>query len=807
MMKLSVKINFILLPVMLIIFSIGGIFSYNSQKAQILSSLSDKIKYELKYISEDLNEAIHEFNLLSKIFLSSPSTQSYLNSIRFGNNNHYANQNLTRGIRQIELRHGYITSFGLIDANKQELFLYDVLNPFSSIEVSKSLNTHLSYINKSIQTQGVTQINPVIYEHRTTADGFDELTLIRTFSPDQPISITSFSQGHTIYTAIITIRLKHKGAYLRVLQTVFDDNVKLSLLSSGSSQTMEGETELTMLPKPDYGYQLVSELWSIMILLPRSYLNTLYRPHQILFFSIVLSVTLFSFFFLKGLIVKSIITPVVRLTKQVESTEIGGKINIERAQANDEVAVLSNKYLDLIMELDDLVKHDHLTGLINRNKFNKALKYLIKDGIEHHKKIAVLYFDLDNFKHVNDRFGHYIGDELLKAFSVRVNEYLAYRAEGFNINNNVIFARMSGDEFTIILPDITDIKEVEIVTKNLISLFDDGFKLDEMVFDIGISIGAAIFPNDAIDVPSILKKADIAMYSAKRFRQSYVQFYTSKLSYQIERQGRITESLKTALRRNEFYLVYMPIYDCSTGLVDGCEVLLRVSSKDLAAYGPEEFIPVAEQSGLIKGIDYWVIESAIKQLSIWRKQLDFVGVFAINFSSWELKNPDFVDKVASLLAFYDVPAHCIELEITETCFVPDDHRSIAMLSKLHNLGVRLSLDDFGTGFTAFSQLIDYPLDTLKVDRMFINAIDSGESEDKPLVDIIVEIAKLYNLNVVAEGIETKAQLTHVRDLGCHQAQGFLLSKPLTKNDFVALWTSEKQVIESPLTGIECGQTE
>ncbi|GIC76662.1 bifunctional diguanylate cyclase/phosphodiesterase [Moritella sp. F3] len=799
-MKLSVKINFILLPVMLIIFSIGGIFSYNSQKVQILSSLSDKIKYELKYISEDLNEAVHEFDLLSKIFLSSHSTQSYLNNIRFGNNNHYANQNLTRGIRQLEFRHGYITSFGLIDADKQELFLYDVLNPFSSIEASKSLNTHLSYINKSIQTQGVTQINPATYEHSTTADGFDELTLIRTFSPDQPISMSSFSQGHTIYTAIITIRLKHKGAYLRALQTVFDDKVKLSLLSSGSSQIIEGKNELSILPKPDYGYQLVNELWSIMILLPSSYLNTLYQPHKILFVSIVLSVTLFSFFFLKGLIVKRIITPVVRLTKQVESTEIGANINIERSQTNDEVAVLSNKYLDLIMELDDLVKYDHLTGLINRSQFNKALKDLIEDCVDSNKKIAVLYCDLDNFKHVNDRFGHYIGDELLKKFTVSVKHYLACRAKDLSVDNHVVFARMSGDEFTLILPHITDIKEVETVTNNLISLFKDGFKLDEMVFDIGISIGASIFPDDATDVSSILKKADIAMYSAKRLRQSNAQFYTPELSEQIERQDTITASLKTALRRNEFYLVYMPIYDCSAGIVDGCEVLLRVSSKDLAAYGPEEFIPIAEQSGLIKDIDYWVIESAIKQLSIWRKQLDFVGVFAINFSSWELKNPDFVDKVDSLLTLYDVPAHCIELEITETCFVPGDDRSIKMLSKLHNLGVRLSLDDFGTGFTAFSQLIDYPLDTLKVDRMFINAIDSDDSEDKPLVNIIVEIAKLYNLNVVAEGIETKAQLEYVRNLGCHQAQGFLLSKPLMKNDFVALWKAEKRVVEVPSSG-------
>lgn len=790
-MKLSVKVNFILLPVMLIIFSIGGILSYNSQKVQILSSLSDKIKYELKYISEDLNEAIHEFDLLSKIFLSSPSMQLYLNSIRLGENNHYSNQNLIASIRQLEFRHGDILSFGLINSEKQELFLYDVIDPFSSIEFSTSLNTHLTYINKSIQTQGVTQVQPATYEHHNSAAGFDELILIRTFSPDQPISTSSFSKGHSIYTAIITIRLKHKEDYLHSIQSVFGKQVDLTLLSSGTSQMLETELNLTPLPTPEYGYKLSNELWSIIISLPRTYLQALYQPYKALFISIVLAVTLISFICLKGLIVRRIINPVVKLTKQVEATQIGGNIHIERARTNDEVSVLTNKYIDLIMELDEMAKYDYLTGLVNHAQFNKILNLVVENSLTNNQHFAILYLDLNNFKYVNDRFGHHVGDQLLKAFSTRVKKSLNDKNRMLDMNN-VEFSRISGDEFALILPNITCKDDVELIANAIVSLFDDGFKLHDNVFDIGVSIGISICPDDAKDIPSILKKADVAMYSAKKHRHSNFQFYTPELSYKIELDEAITASLKVALQQNEFNLVYMPIYNCNSGSIDGCEVLLRSTSKDLIAYGPEEFIPIAEQSGLIKDIDYWVIESAIKQLSIWIKLLDFSGVFAINFSSWELKNPDFVDKVADLLKKYDVPPHCIELEITETCFVPGDNRSIEMLSKLHSLGVRLSLDDFGTGFTAFSQLIDYPLDTLKVDRMFINAVDTQDSKDKPLVDIIVEIAKLYNLNVVAEGIETNTQLAHIRALGCHQAQGFLLSKPLTKEDFVALWKEEQQ---------------
>jgi len=500
------QINFILL---------AGIFSYNSQKIQIRSSLSDKIKYELKYISEDLNEAIHELDLLSKIFLSSPSMQVYLNEVRSDSDSHYLNKGLTKKIRQLEFRHGYVTSFGLIDSDKQELFLYDILNPFSSIEYSNSLNSHLSYINKSIQTQGVTEIKPTRYEYRNTTDGFNELVLIRTFSPDQPISTLSFSQGHSTYTAIITIRLKHKGKYLSSLQTVFGEEVKLSSSSTGSSNIMKGDSELTMLPEPKYGYRFSNELWSIIISLPNSYLTSLYQPYKLLFIAIVLAVTFISFFFLKGLIVNRIISPVVRLTKQVESTEIGEHINIERSQTNDEVSILTNKYLDLIIELDEMAKYDHLTGLVNRAQFNKILKRVVEYSTENNQKTAVFYLDLDNFKCVNDRFGHYIGDQLLKEFAVRVENYLTDRSKVYGVSNDIEFARISGDEFALILPNIVSIDDVEQVAKNIIHLFDAGFKLQNNVFDIGVSIGISIFPDDANDVTSVLKKADVAMYSAK----------------------------------------------------------------------------------------------------------------------------------------------------------------------------------------------------------------------------------------------------------------------------------------------------
>jgi EAL domain-containing protein (putative c-di-GMP-specific phosphodiesterase class I) len=255
---------------------------------------------------------------------------------------------------------------------------------------------------------------------------------------------------------------------------------------------------------------------------------------------------------------------------------------------------------------------------------------------------------------------------------------------------------------------------------------------------------------------------------------------------EIKRHAQINEDLKEAIKANQFYLTYMPVYDIEKGKIKGAEVLIRTSHEALIAYGPADFIPVAESSGLIKHIDYWVLENALQRLSFWIKEIGFDGTLAINFSSWQLSNSDFVNVLSGLMTRYEIPAHMVEMEITETCFIPGDKQNIKRLESLKELGVKVSLDDFGTGYTAFSQLINYPIDTLKVDRMFVNTIDS-ESTDRQLIEVIIEMAKIYDLNIIAEGVETVSQLEYVRSKGCHEVQGFLLSKPLKEEEFITEW--------------------
>lgn len=793
-MKLSTKVNFILLPVMLVIFSIAGVLSYSSQKSQLLSSLTNKFEYELRHISDNLKDSLYELDSVTNMFLDGQGIHKYINGLRFNSNKNYSKKELVGHIKQLELRGGEIISFGLLDSYKKEVFLYDIEDPFSTIELTDPINQHFSYIDKVIDTQGVSKIKPSRYQYVKKKEGDSQLVLIRTFSPDQAISATSFSKGHSIYTAIIKLRLPTTMNYMHELKSALGQNVQVAINSIASSQMMESETTLSAINdrENNYGLYLVNQLWDIEITIPYSELNMLYQPYKLLFIFIVIAVTGITFILLKLLITSRIINPIVNLTKQVENTVPGEKIEIKRIKSNDEVSLLTDKYIDLIMKLDEIAKYDHLTGLANRIQFQLVLERIVLSSLNKKTRFAMFYIDLNNFKSVNDRFGHFIGDRVLQVFSTRLVESIY---DG-NIDSGEVYqfevARLSGDEFALVIQNVTDIANISRVAKNIINLFDEGFKTDNHLFDIGVSIGISMYPDDAEDVGSIIKKADIAMYSAKTNSNSTYQFYTSKLSNEIERYENITASLKGALQKEEFYLVYMPIYDCQSGALRGCEVLLRSTNEALAVYGPEEFIPIAEKSGLIKDIDYWVLESALKKLSEWIQQFNFSGILAINFSSWQLKNPDFVTKVASLIDLYNVPPHYIELEITETCFVPGDHKNIDMLVSLHNLGVKLSLDDFGTGYTAFSQLIDYPIDTLKIDRMFVNAIYIKDNSERLLVDIIVEMAKIYHVNVVAEGVETEEQLVHLRQIGCQLVQGYLLSKPIIENDFIHLFKNSTQ---------------
>lgn len=453
------------------------------------------------------------------------------------------------------------------------------------------------------------------------------------------------------------------------------------------------------------------------------------------------------------------------------------------------------KAYKIIIQMHDddvrkLAYYDSLTGLPNRQSFKANITRILQRAAKEKQRVGLLYIDLDNFKQVNDNYGHETGDQLLCIFSERLKE--ATRPTDVIVNKESdALARLAGDEFVVILNDLDSSINAGTVAERILSVFDGGFNVAGVSHSVFASIGIAVFPEDAKTPDELQHHADLAMYQAKLNGRNRFEFYTTQITHELKERHRIESSLKFTLEHNLFFLVYMPLFDCQTLEIIGIEALLRCQSLADEGIGPEQFIPVAEKTNLIKKIDLWVVENSMATLAKLLSNEDFKGKLCINISGIEIQNELFPDKVKALLEKYHIPPSLIEFEITETAFVLDDEKGIAILKKLKALGVSLALDDFGTGYTAFSQLIHYPADCLKIDRSFVDGLFSEQEALKKMVSIIKNLAELYELRVVAEGVETQEQLKYLQNIGCDWVQGYFLSRPLKLHDLEKLLASSR----------------
>ncbi|WP_286237538.1 putative bifunctional diguanylate cyclase/phosphodiesterase [Neptuniibacter halophilus] len=444
---------------------------------------------------------------------------------------------------------------------------------------------------------------------------------------------------------------------------------------------------------------------------------------------------------------------------------------------------LANNLL-IKMHDDDMHKmafFDTLTGLPNRWNIKNRLTLLVKKARKKPRNIGLLYIDLDNFKKVNDNYGHDMGDKLLTIFSNKLQQL----AQNFPKPSRIELARMAGDEFVVVIdaPDHSA-RSIEMA-EQILRLFKDGLEVENINHSVFASIGIALYPEHANSAGDLIHRADLAMYQAKDGGRNRYEYYSAELARELRDQEQIENRLRLALRENLFSLVYMPIFDCHSMSIVGVEVLLRAENLQMDGIGPERFIPVAEKTNLIKEIDLWVIDNALKQLLRLQQETGFSGLFCINISGVELSNEQFTTQVKQSIDRYGVAPESIEFEITETAFVLNDDRSRTILQELRELGVSLALDDFGTGFTAFNQLIHYPADSLKIDRTFVSDLFSTDKSRHNMVGIIENLARLYQIKVIAEGVETQAQLEYLQEIGCDWVQGYYLSRPLHWDDLLS----------------------
>ncbi|MEH6446583.1 MAG: bifunctional diguanylate cyclase/phosphodiesterase [Oceanospirillaceae bacterium] len=421
---------------------------------------------------------------------------------------------------------------------------------------------------------------------------------------------------------------------------------------------------------------------------------------------------------------------------------------------------------------------DTLTGSLNRRGVQKHIERDVLP-VNDSSDIHFIYIDIDNFKKVIATFGHVVGDELIVVFANRVCELLSKQHKTqYKLGN------LSGGEFAILL-SMVNLVEVEKLIELLLKDYQAPVLLGKHKIYLNICIGAVGISNEMTTFESILLRADSAMNYAKNRGNYQYKIFDDNVADEIFFRKSVVEKIKIAIENNDFTLNYMPIVSSHDLVTRHVEVLLRCQSKPMNGIGPDVFIPIAEEYNLIEQIDFWVIEAVFKQINAAQSYIsDLALVFCINISAAELRNLDFTNTLHDLLKKYQIDPQFIELEITETSLIEIDDRSIQILEDIKAMGVRLALDDFGTGYTAFNQLINYPVDCLKIDKSFVDYLCSDNSSYIAMVKAIISIAQSYELQTIAEGVETFQQYKLLKELGCDMLQGYHFSKPLPWSDFI-----------------------
>jgi len=416
---------------------------------------------------------------------------------------------------------------------------------------------------------------------------------------------------------------------------------------------------------------------------------------------------------------------------------------------------------------------DFLTGLPNRNlfldRFSRAIQQSKRDG----SSIALMFIDLDQFKYVNDTLGHVAGDQLLQEASRRLTEIM---------RSSDTVARLGGDEFTVLIPNVKELTLVEDIANRILQELSQRYIIDGNDAFISASVGVTVFPDDGDDVDSLMRNADSAMYRAKDNGRNTLQYFTLEMNEQAKRRRFLETALRKAITKKQLMLHYQPILDTVSGVLRGAEALIRWNLPEHGNVYPDEFIPLAEDTGLIVPIGEWILETACEAATRWRPSDAPAPHIAINLSSRQFQRENIAELVQHTIKKTGITPSRITLEITESILLTDDTETLDTLHQLRDMGVEIAIDDFGTGYSSLSYLKRVPVSILKIDRSFVNGLPN-DAEDVALVEAILAMAHSLNLKVVAEGVETKEQHEFLRSRHCDMVQGYYFSRPVPENEF------------------------
>jgi diguanylate cyclase (GGDEF)-like protein/PAS domain S-box-containing protein len=436
----------------------------------------------------------------------------------------------------------------------------------------------------------------------------------------------------------------------------------------------------------------------------------------------------------------------------------------------------------MTLQIAHLAQHDGLTGLPNRMLLNDRIKQAIALASRHMKKLAVLFLDLDGFKHINDSLGHQIGDKLLQSIAKRLVDCL--RAPD-------TISRQGGDEFLVLLSEMDQSDEAATMARRILESVAVAHSIGPHTLHVTTSIGLSVYPDDGLDAETLIKNADIAMYQAKENGRQTYEFFTPAMNARaVERQS-IEESLRHALDRQEFTLHYQPQVNLKSGEITGAEALIRWTHPIRGLLPPDKFIPIAEDCGLILPISNWVLGEACKQARAWADAGLPLTTMAVNISAREFRSEHFLERVLAVLEDTGLDPKCLELELTESALMKRAEHAESILKTLRERGVQIAVDDFGTGYSSLSYLTKFSVDTIKIDQSFVRKIATSPSE-ATIVTAVISMGRSLKMRVVAEGVETQEELAFLQANQCEEAQGYYFSRPVHPQEFVKLLASGEE---------------
>ncbi len=430
----------------------------------------------------------------------------------------------------------------------------------------------------------------------------------------------------------------------------------------------------------------------------------------------------------------------------------------------------------MAQQMTHSAQHDFLTGLPNRMLLNDRVDHAISLASRHIRKVALLFLDLDGFKHINDSLGHPIGDKLLQSIAKRLVDC---------VRSSDTVSRQGGDEFVVLLSEVELAKDAALSAKRMLHAVAEAHRINERDLHITTSIGVSIYPDDGLDAETLIKNADTAMYQAKENGRQRYQFFKSGMNVRAVERQFIEESLRRALELQEFTLHYQPKVNLTTGAITGAEALIRWTHSTRGPVPPAHFIPVAEDCGLILPIGNWVLREACTQARAWVDGGLPITTIAVNISGVQFRNENFLDNVFAILHETGLDPRFLELELTESVLIKRAESAASVLQTLRAKGVQIAVDDFGTGYSSLSYLTKFPIDALKIDQSFVRQITTAPA-DTSIVTAVISMGQSLKLRVIAEGVESQQELAFLQAHQCEEAQGFYFSRPVPPQQFAKL---------------------